>query len=124
MGAGISGLAAGWFLKRKFGNRVELQILEKSERAGGWIKTIREGDFLLEAGPRGFQSGGKGEATLELVRELGVEKELVRASEEAKKRYVVVGGKLELFGPGLLLKNGVVGAVLRDLCTRRGEKRG
>ncbi|MFC2049338.1 protoporphyrinogen oxidase, partial [Chlamydiota bacterium] len=114
---GISGLAVGWFLKQKWGNQIDLTILEKSERAGGWIRTMREGEFLFEAGPRGFRPSGRGEATLELVKALGLEGKLVAGSQESKRRYICLGGKLHRFGMGFLLRQGVLGAVLHDLFT-------
>lgn len=117
LGAGISGLAVGWFLKQKWGDQIDLTILEKSERAGGWIRTLREDEFLFETGPRGFRPTGRGEATLELVKALGLEASLVAASKESKKRYICLDGKLHQFGLGLLVKQGLLGAVFHDLLT-------
>ncbi|MCC5831539.1 MAG: protoporphyrinogen oxidase [Chlamydiales bacterium] len=111
IGAGISGLAAGWFHKQK-GHRVT--IVEKSGRAGGWIRSIRENGFLFEKGPRGFRPAGKGKRTLALVKELGLESELVAADKAARKRYVVLNGGLRPFSFPLLLRQGIIGAYLRD----------
>ena len=119
LGAGISGLAVGWFLKQKWGGQIDLTLLEKSERAGGWIRTVQEGEFLFEAGPRGFCPRGKGEATLELVKALGLEESLIPSSKESKKRYIYLKGKLQPFGLGFLLKQGMLGAVLHDLFTSK-----
>lgn len=96
IGAGISGLAAGWYHKQK-GNQVT--ILEKSDRVGGWIRTTLLDDFLFEEGPRGFRPSGKGKRTLALVKELGLEKELLPACKEAKIRYLAKKGKLHRFYP-------------------------
>ncbi len=119
LGAGISGLSVGWFLKQKWGDQIDLTILEKSERAGGWIRTLRDGEFLFEAGPRGFCPRGKGEATLELVKALGLEEALIPSSKDSKKRYIYLNGKLQQFGFGFLLKQGMLGAVLHDLLTSK-----
>jgi len=115
LGAGISGLAVGWFLKQKWGKKIDLTILEKKDRAGGWIRSFKAQEFLFEAGPRGFSPAGKGEATLELVHSLGLENALIPANKQAKKRYVCLNGKLQQFGLGFLLRNGLAGACLHDL---------
>ncbi len=111
IGAGISGLAAGWYHKQQ-GN--DVTIVEKSARPGGWIHSTQESGFLFESGPRGFRPAGKGKRTLALVKELGLENELVAADKAARKRYVVLGGRLRPFSLGLLLRQGVIGALLRD----------
>lgn len=119
LGAGISGLAAAWFLKKRFGNTIELTLHEKTERAGGWIQTHQIEGFLFEGGPRGFRPKGKGAATLELVQELGLTPSLVPANPFARNRYLLLSGKLTPFGLPLLLKQGLITALLRDLFTPR-----
>jgi len=117
LGAGISGLAVAWFLKKKYNNRLALTIYEKSARVGGWIRTNQHQGFLFEEGPRGFRPTGKGKATIELIQELGLENELVSASTGARKRYISLGGKLHPFSLGFLLRQGAIGAALHDLFT-------
>lgn len=114
IGGGISGLAAGWFLNKRFGDTLDLTILEKSPRAGGWIRTIQQEGFLFEQGPRGFRPFGKGEETLSLVRDLGLEQELIAANPKAKKRYLCLNGRLEAASLKLLLKKGLLKAIWRD----------
>lgn len=114
IGAGISGLAAGWYHKQK-GNAVT--IVEKSGRVGGWIRSTNEKGFLFEQGPRGFRPVGKGKRTLALIKELKLENELIPASQEARKRYLLLDGQLRPFSLRLLLRQGMVGALLRDLKT-------
>ncbi len=48
VGAGISGLAAAWWL-RQAGKLVT--VLESSDRVGGAITTFRDGEWLFELGP-------------------------------------------------------------------------
>ena len=48
LGAGISGLATAWYLKERFGNQLEITLIEKGLRVGGWIQTSRLGGFLFE----------------------------------------------------------------------------
>ncbi|HTR48968.1 MAG TPA: protoporphyrinogen oxidase [Verrucomicrobiae bacterium] len=87
IGGGISGLACAYRLQR-LGSRVTL--LEASDRVGGMIATERRNGFLFEAGP---QCPRFPRAVWELVRELGLEREFLRADSRAK-RYVVKHGKL------------------------------
>lgn len=112
IGAGISGLTAGWYLQEK---GYQVTLLEKEKRAGGWIRTVREDGFLFELGPRGFRPTGKGRKTLALVDALGLSSELLPANPDARKRYVAVGGKLCALSPRFLLRQGVLGALLRDM---------
>lgn len=114
LGAGVSGLALGWFLKKKFQNQIELTILEKTERAGGWIRTEKKEDFLFEAGPRGFRPHARGETTLQLIRELGVEKELISANSQARIRYIFQKGKLTPLNIPFLIRQGVIQAALKE----------
>jgi len=95
VGAGISGLALGWFLKKRFGDEIALTILESSDRAGGWIRTQRCGDFLFEAGPRSCRTRGPVTDTLQLIEDLGLEDEVIPASSAAMTRYIYTGGLLE-----------------------------
>ncbi len=95
IGAGISGLALGWFLKKRFGDNQDLTILEASERPGGWIRSYRDQGFLFEEGPRSCRSKGAGLATLQLIEELALCNEVISASPQAKKRYICIDGKLQ-----------------------------
>jgi len=117
LGAGISGLATAWFLKKKYKNSLDLTLIEKSARAGGWIRTIHTQGFLFEEGPRGFRPTGKGKTTLALVKELGLEEELVSSNNQACKRYIWLNGKLSSFSLGFLIRQGILRAALRDLLT-------
>ncbi|MCH9627395.1 MAG: Protoporphyrinogen oxidase [Chlamydiales bacterium] len=119
IGAGISGLAAGWYHKQQ-GHAVT--ILEKSARAGGWIRSSREQGFLFEQGPRGFRPAGKGKRTLALVKELGLESELVPADASARKRFIVHKERLHAVSFRFLLRQGVVSALLRDFCVSASDK--
>lgn len=94
IGAGISGLALGWYLKQRFGDDQELIILESDRRPGGWIRTHHEQGFLFEEGPRSCRSKGAGLATLQLIEELGLCGEVISASPEARQRYICINDKL------------------------------
>jgi oxygen-dependent protoporphyrinogen oxidase len=89
IGGGISGLAVAFRLaKRGF----DVKLLEKNRRVGGSIETIVEDGFLVELGPNSAL-----ETTSligELLRELGIEKELIYASDAARNRYILKRGRL------------------------------
>lgn len=117
LGAGITGLAAAFFLKKQ---GLDVTLIEKSDRVGGWIRSVHAQGFLFERGPRAFRSSGKGRVTLALIRELGLENELLEASEAAKKRYLFIDGKLQRLSPWLLLRLGLLPALRRDFFAKKG----
>ena len=87
IGGGISGLTCAYRLKQRAADAV---LLESSDHAGGLIGSISRDGFLLERGPQSFQGTS---ALLDLVRELGIESELLEANPSAP-RYVLRGGRL------------------------------
>ena len=95
LGGGITGLALAWYLTRKYRDAVDVTILERSERCGGWIQTTEADGFVFEHGPRSCRTRGNGIATLELARDLGVDSDVVPASSAAKQRYLYVDGALQ-----------------------------
>lgn len=125
VGAGISGLAVGWYLKKRFDEPV-LTILEASHRVGGWIRTRHEEGFLFEEGPRSCRSKGAGLNTLQLIEELKICDEVISASPEAKKRYLYFNGKMEPLPDSLIsfftspLMKGVIPALLKEWQVARG----
>ncbi|MCH9614833.1 MAG: Protoporphyrinogen oxidase [Chlamydiia bacterium] len=84
IGAGITGLSAAHYLRRE-GH--EVQVFEKSDRAGGVMQTIHE-PYFFEQGPRTFQAGRCPEL-LALIRDVGLEDDLIYTS--GKARYVFEG---------------------------------
>ena len=48
VGAGMSGLAAAFWLSRA---GVDVRIFEREATAGGTMRTIRDGPWLVETGP-------------------------------------------------------------------------
>ena len=90
IGAGISGLSCLHFLKRKNPN-VDVVLLEKNPHAGGTIRSRREDGFLFEHGPNGILAQP---LILEMFEQLGLSAHMIKASEAAKKRYVLKNGKL------------------------------
>jgi oxygen-dependent protoporphyrinogen oxidase len=94
IGGGISGLSLLHFLKIKYYFREDIQItlLEKSESLGGTIQTVRKSGCLWETGPNGFLDSNP--HTLQLIQDLNLQEHLLKASPEAKSRYVHLHNKL------------------------------
>ena len=106
IGGGISGLTLLHQLKKKFVGRQDLQflLLEKGHEVGGPIQTRRLAESLVEAGPNGFLDSKS--AMVELIKDLGLESELIQADPAAKLRFVRVGSSLHAFpeNPWALLR--------------------
>lgn len=100
LGGGISGLAYAWFLKKNSPD-LEITILEKEDRLGGWIHTTENQGFLFEQGPRSCRPFGSGEATLALIQELGLEDDVILGEAAAHKRFLYFGNKLHSLPGGV-----------------------
>jgi len=89
LGAGISGLATAYWLAR---DGFDVTVLEAKSEAGGSMITRRENGFLVDYGPN------SGLETTPLIRQLasetGLQKEMVYASEEGNKRYILRNNQL------------------------------
>ena len=97
IGAGLTGLTAAYYLKYK-GLRVT--IFEKSDRAGGVIRTFSENGFVYEAGPNtGVLSHPE---AMELLEELYPGCEIEIADRSAKARWIWKGNQWETLPSGLL----------------------
>ena len=96
IGAGITGLATAWHLKKR---NLDFVVLEQAARIGGVIHTVSEDGFLYEEGPN---SGVIGNAeVVKLFEELAADCELEVANNHVKKRYVLKNGKWEPLPGGL-----------------------
>jgi protoporphyrinogen/coproporphyrinogen III oxidase len=103
IGGGISGLACAYRLLR-FG--ADVLLLEETDRAGGVIGTIRQDGFQFEIGPQSFLSNS---TLLQLISDLGLDGELLRADSRAP-RYVLLDGTLRKapLGPQDLLSTSLL----------------
>jgi len=88
IGAGITGLTAAFYLKRK---GVPVTVYEAGVRAGGVIQSIRKDGFLAESGPNTLLETSPRIA--QLVRDAGLESRKLATDTKAEARYVVRGGK-------------------------------
>src|SRR5205814_1046698 len=85
---GITGLTAGFYLKRK-GLRVT--VYDSAQRAGGVIQSIRKDGFLAEFGPNTIlETSAK---VAQLIRDAGLESRQLYPAPEAEARYLVRNGK-------------------------------
>lgn len=124
LGGGISGLTLAWYLQQQYGNEIQITLLEKSHRVGGWIQTLYKNDFIFELGPRSCRPHGTGAHTLTLLKELGLEEEILYPDDSAHIRYLYINQKLTpiprnpiqwLFSP---LKKGLLSALWKDWRTK------
>lgn len=88
IGGGITGLAAGFFLKQRHGQD-DFLVLEAAPKTGGNIDTTREDGFTVEHGPNGFLDNVP--ETLALAEALGLS--TVRSDDAARKRFLICRGK-------------------------------
>lgn len=98
IGGGITGLAACWYLA-KAGHRPLL--IEKEKRLGGVIRTDEIEGCLVEGGPDSFLSTKP--AAMELIRELGLESEVIGSNDHQRVTYIVKRGQLVPMPDGLTM---------------------
>jgi protoporphyrinogen/coproporphyrinogen III oxidase len=101
VGAGLAGLTAAHAVRRHARERdvaLELQVWEAGDVAGGQIHTRAEEGFLVEWAANAFRTG-RG-ASLDLLTSLGLTAERVEARPEARRRFVLHGGRLHRLPSG------------------------
>jgi oxygen-dependent protoporphyrinogen oxidase len=92
IGGGISGLAVLHYLKQRFGDSVEFKLFERESEVGGTIRSFKRNSCLFEWGPNGFLDNQP--ATLQLIKEMGADEELIEANPTARRRYIQVNDAL------------------------------
>ena len=95
IGGGISGLAAAHrLLERNLESpeKIDLTLLEGSDRLGGIVQTHERDGFLLETGPDSFIS--EKPAALELARRLGLDSRIIETNSEHRRSFIVRQGRL------------------------------
>lgn len=94
IGGGITGLSAAYFLQKKAresGQEVHITILEASDRLGGKIRTVHDGEFTMETGADSIVTRKTNAA--ELIEELGLKDEVVYNATGVS--YIYADGKLK-----------------------------
>jgi oxygen-dependent protoporphyrinogen oxidase len=84
IGAGITGLTAGFYLQRK---GIPVTVYETGGRAGGVIQSIRKDGYLAEAGPNTILETSPKIA--QLIRDAGLESRKLNPNPNSEARYVV-----------------------------------
>lgn len=96
IGGGVAGLAAALALRdraRAQGAPVTVTVFEKEPATGGNLRTLGRDGWQFEWGPNGFLDNEP--ATLRLVDRLGLRPRLLRSSDAARRRFLLVNGRLE-----------------------------
>jgi len=108
IGAGISGLACAYRLQQL---GLDVTVFESNSAAGGLIDSVEKDGLLFEAGPQSFQGTPE---LLALIRELGLETQLLKADPRAP-RYVLLHGRLRKIpmSPQALLASTLLNPVSR-----------
>ncbi len=94
-GGGIGGLATAYMIRtlaRERGAVPRITLLESKSSTGGATRTDIVDGFTCEWGPNGFLDNEP--ATLDIVRRLGLESRLVKASAYATKRFIYHHGQM------------------------------
>lgn len=84
IGAGITGLTAGFYLKRK---GVAVTVYEASDRVGGVIQSLRSNGYLAEFGPNTILETSP--KIRQLVEDAGLQQRRLDPDPKASARYVV-----------------------------------
>jgi oxygen-dependent protoporphyrinogen oxidase len=98
VGGGISGLSAAYYVSRA-GHACTL--IEPEARLGGVIRTEAVDGCVVEAGPDSFIA--QKPWALELIRELGLERDVIGSNDHLRKTYVLRRGRLVPLPDGLFL---------------------
>ncbi len=89
VGAGISGLSAACFLKKK---GYTVMLLDKANRTGGNIRTEKKDGFIIEYGPNSILDTTP--AIHRLINMLGLDNQVIYADKTANRRYILREGAL------------------------------
>src|SRR5580704_9167112 len=96
VGGGISGLSAAYYLAKA---GISSTLIEKRPRLGGVIQTERIDGCLVEGGPDSFLAAKPW--ALELIRELGLESEVIGSNDHLRKTFIRKNGRMIAMPDGL-----------------------
>ncbi len=103
IGAGISGLTLAYRLKT-YG--IETEIFEANTSSGGYIQSLKEGGYLIEAGPQSFLNTEP--MTLQLISDLNLNSQLLFANPDSRLRYIYYNNVLNKIHPISLIKSNYI----------------
>ncbi|MEP0827112.1 MAG: protoporphyrinogen oxidase [bacterium] len=108
VGGGIAGLSAGFFLKSRGRDKIEIIIYEKENRLGGTIGVTRENGYIADWGPNGFLD--REPLTLQFVEQVGLRSQLLPSNDKSERRYIYRNGRLWEISthPGKFLSSGLL----------------
>jgi protoporphyrinogen/coproporphyrinogen III oxidase len=95
VGGGISGLTTAYLLRSRGHN---VTLFEASSEVGGNIRSEKRDGFLLEHGPNSLLRFPR---VVELIDALELRSAVLPTSPSAKKRFVLLGGKLQPLPTGV-----------------------
>jgi protoporphyrinogen/coproporphyrinogen III oxidase len=98
IGGGITGLAAAWELVKAGRPTV---LIDQDAALGGVIRTRVVQDCVIEAGPDSFLAAKP--AALELIREMGLEDQVIGSNDHLRVTYILKGGRLIPMPDGLMM---------------------
>ncbi|MBM7571470.1 protoporphyrinogen oxidase [Aquibacillus albus] len=99
VGGGITGLTAAYYLQKEINEKqlpYSVRLIEASDELGGKIKTEKKDGFMIERGPDSFLI--RKQSATNLVKELGMEKDLVKNG--TGQSYILVNNKLHKMPSG------------------------
>ncbi len=97
IGAGISGLATSFWLKKA---GFSITVLEANSKPGGAMITEEKEGYLIDYGPN---SGLETTPLIrQIVEEIGLKDEMIYANEQGNNRYILKNDKLHSLPTGLL----------------------
>jgi oxygen-dependent protoporphyrinogen oxidase len=125
IGGGIAGLTAAYIMKFHLG--LDVLLLERSDRIGGWIRSVSHNGAIFEMGPRSLRTLGSGAATLRLIAELGIENEILDPDDSAKNRFVYFNQSLHPLPKSIWqiirspLFNGIKRSLIAEIFRKKGD---
>jgi oxygen-dependent protoporphyrinogen oxidase len=87
-GAGLTGLAAAWKLRRL---GAEVAVFDPAAEPGGVVRSLAHRGYLLELGPNTVLE--KGGALTEWIDGLGLRGDVLNPGKDARKRFILHGGR-------------------------------
>ena len=93
---GVAGLSTAVNLLDKAkdaGVELHVTVFEKGATTGGNLQTVCRDGWQIEKGPNGFLDNEP--ATLRLVERLGLQDQLVSSNDAARRRFLLVNGRIE-----------------------------